>query len=264
MAIIISAFPCSGKSFYCNNLAKHFTTKDVKVAECNSDTFHWNEDGSLNKEFPKNYIQHVNELIHDNYSIIFVTSQIAVREALRDANLAYILVYPEHNMKDEIISRAKARGSSQAFVQSLSDNFEQWWNSCEEDNCAKFILRSRGSTLDDYSCLNEGVVNFIVEVVQNSCSMFNRPFHILSSIQDGFQNISFKFRFTPRDVEMLAIKDNKLTVDLSEEPEGLELKWDDEIDGPYAVAFLQLAAFNQYLDYCTRLPILEVVTEFLD
>jgi hypothetical protein len=125
---IISAFPGTGKSYYHNN--NKTTTLDSDSSE-----FSWViEDGKKvrNPDFPNNYITHIKENI-GKYDFIFVSSHAEVRQALKANCLFYYLVYPERKCKDMYLKRYKDRGSPDAFIQLISDNWDNWLRGCQFD-----------------------------------------------------------------------------------------------------------------------------------
>lgn len=61
-----------------------------------------------NPEFPNNYIQHIKDNI-GKVDIICVSSHLKVRQALTDAGIKFITVYPKEDMLDEWIGRMYRR-----------------------------------------------------------------------------------------------------------------------------------------------------------
>jgi hypothetical protein len=78
------------------------------------------------------------------YDVIFVSSHLEIRQALKDAGLRYLLVFPETCCKDEYIARYRERGSPAAFVERLRENWEQWLDSCRNDDALKLVLNKGG------------------------------------------------------------------------------------------------------------------------
>ena len=89
---IISAFPGTGKTFV--------TDSNIYYA-CDSDSsqFSWDENGNRNPDFPKNYIHHIKEQ-NKHYDFVFVSSHKEVREALIQAGMEFICVFPDKSSKD--------------------------------------------------------------------------------------------------------------------------------------------------------------------
>lgn len=124
--IVVSAFPGVGKSYLFNNTS-------LKVLDSDSSTF----DKSL---FPGNYIQHIKENI-GKVDIILVSSHEVVRKALVAEGIPFALVYPGEDCKESYIARYKQRGSPEAFIKLLDDNFENWVEDCrEQGNCFSYEL----------------------------------------------------------------------------------------------------------------------------
>ena len=120
-ALLISAFPGSGKSHF------YKTYKDdITVLDSDSSTFD-------KSEFPQNYIEHIQEN-KDEADIIFISSHKEVRDALLEADLDFTVVYPNIELKDEYISRYKDRGNEESFVELLENNWDSWITEIEEDS----------------------------------------------------------------------------------------------------------------------------------
>ena len=135
---IISAFPGTGKSYYHN---KHKET----TLDSDSSIFSWRMDVDGNKvrnpDFPKNYINHIEENI-GKYEFIFVSSHKEVRDALLNKCLFFYLVYPDSRRKDEFIQRYKNRGNDDNFINLVSNNWDEWLNELwyPEDGCKKIEM----------------------------------------------------------------------------------------------------------------------------
>jgi hypothetical protein len=147
MMIIVSAFPGCGKS-YCFQHGKSLITHDS-----DSSDFHFiKKTREPNPEWPDNYIKHIMRLkSRGYYDVVFVSSHAEIRKALKKAGLRYLLVYPENDCKSEYLQRYRNRGSSAAFVERLETNWQDWLQSCRDDDAAKLVL-SRGVFLTE-ECL---------------------------------------------------------------------------------------------------------------
>lgn len=121
--VIISAFPGMGKTYYYNN------ANGVAVSDSDSSKFSWiyNEDGTKerNPEFPKNYIEHIKDLV-GKVDFIFVSTHEEVRNALIENCIPFILTFPFAGLKDGYMSRYKDRESDEKFISLLDENFEKW------------------------------------------------------------------------------------------------------------------------------------------
>jgi hypothetical protein len=118
---IISAFPGTGKSFYHKKYPE--TTLDS-----DSSFFNWvetNESKIRNPEWPKNYINHIQENI-GKYEFIFVSTHKEVREALLDSCIFFYLIYPDEDYKDLYLDRLKKRGSPPEFIKLLDKSWDEW------------------------------------------------------------------------------------------------------------------------------------------
>lgn len=131
--LIISAFPGCGKS-YC---VKHEQDKFKKmIVDLESSNYSWCEDKNgvkeRNSNFPKNYIDAIKENM-GIANVIFVSSHKEVREALKEAGLDYILVYPNYYQKAEYLKRYKKRGDSPNFISQIDYNWEEWIEECDNE-----------------------------------------------------------------------------------------------------------------------------------
>lgn len=122
---IISAFPCCGKTYcYENNT-------DLTILDSDSSGFSWvkDEQGNNTKErhpdFPNNYVAHIKENI-GKADIIFVSSHEQVRIAMTEADLSFLTVYPECNMKDEWKRRMESRGNEKPFIDFIMNNWDDF------------------------------------------------------------------------------------------------------------------------------------------
>lgn len=154
--MIISAFQACGKTYAFNKMKN---IKGLKVLDSDSSKFSWMEviDENYerknrgkkdykeqmikvrNPEFPQNYIQHIKENMEDtNY--LFVSSHKAVRDALKENKISYVLVYPERNRLDEWIGRCYLRGDNKRFIDTMIEHWDEWITECEnEDGCTEKI-----------------------------------------------------------------------------------------------------------------------------
>lgn len=139
---IISAFPACGKSTYFNNWKKGFTytNLDSLVLDSDSSEFSWikDDEGNNTKErnpnFPNNYIEHIKENI-GKAEIIFVSSHKVVRDALKDNNIKYVLVFPKNTKKskEEYLRRFKERGNDEKFIEFITNNWDNFIKEMEEE-----------------------------------------------------------------------------------------------------------------------------------
>lgn len=121
--MIISGFPGIGKTYYAN----HFKN----ALDLDSTPFSKLENGEKNPEFPNNYINKIKE-VKDKYDIIFVSSHNETRLALANANLEYIVIYPDLTSignKEAFMKRYETREhhtNRDNFVKLMKDNFEKF------------------------------------------------------------------------------------------------------------------------------------------
>lgn len=110
-SIIISGFPGLGKSAL---------YKENKVNYSDSDSSKFSK-----KNFPTNYIKHIKEVMKKKH-LVFISSHIAVREALVKEKIPFIYVIPTIDRLEEFCYNYKQRGSSKEFINNIRDNWERW------------------------------------------------------------------------------------------------------------------------------------------
>ena len=186
-AKIISAFPACGKSTYYKNWSQ-YSPENVwrsknngeqvyrvyeptvpvgdKILDSDSSLFSWIYDENGNKtdvrnpDFPNNYIQHIKEHL-ETEDIIFVSSHKVVRDALRENNINYTLIYPDRELKDEWLYRCKNRGNSEVFIKFINDNWDTFIDEMESETFPeKYILKP----WTNYSAITTTVMNEIMDV----------------------------------------------------------------------------------------------------
>ena len=170
--LVVSAFPCCGKSYAFENYQNTY-----EILDSDSSKFSWmkrvrteeeleqlgkdfdNKGPHLmsteefinvhkydlikvrNPEFPNNYIQHIKEAIENDVDIIFVSSHLAVRQSLNDANIPYITVYPEHNCLNEWVGRMYRRGSNKSFIDFQIEHWNEFVNNVDNEPHGLFVHR---------------------------------------------------------------------------------------------------------------------------
>lgn len=133
MGIIISAFPACGKTFFFNNFKNKY-----KILDSDSSMFSWGYDSNGNKtdcrnpDFPNNYIQHIKDN-YKKYDIIFISSHQEVREAMKENNIDYFLVYPDINEKENWLQRMKNRNSPDTMISFIDKNWDNFIQDIESE-----------------------------------------------------------------------------------------------------------------------------------
>lgn len=127
---VVSAFPGTGKTYYCNNKAN-------TVLDSDSSKFD-------KQYFPINYIEHIQKsLLGESISRIFVSSHKIVRDALVNNNIYFLLIYPNIELKNEYIQRYKNRNNTTEFISLLENNWETWIDELDNQiGCSKLKLKS--------------------------------------------------------------------------------------------------------------------------
>lgn len=145
-ALVISAFPACGKSDAITCISADAYASTIEVLDSDSGRFSWILDkngyntGVRNTDFPANYIAHIKKNL-DDVDIIFVSSDLIVRQALTDAGIDYITVYPEENLRDEWIERLKNQLYTKSFIESISDNWDKLMREINDEPHGLYLYR---------------------------------------------------------------------------------------------------------------------------
>ena len=142
--MIISAFPGTGKTEF-------FKKNKGRVLDSDSSEFSWIEkDGEKvrNPDFPINYLEHIVNNV-GFYDYILVSSHKEVRDLLLNNCIFFHLIFPPASKKEEYIERYRQRGSSESFIELLSNNFEDWVNKCSHHSYGCNIVEMHNDYLED-------------------------------------------------------------------------------------------------------------------
>lgn len=155
-AKIISAFPGCGKTTFWKKYSMYYKVNrnlegkfyiGSKILDSDSSLFSWiyDDNGKTNErnpDFPNNYIKHIKDNIK-NEDIIFISSHKVVRDALRENNIPYYLIYPTIDMKDEWIKRFIKRGNGHEFIDFQRTHYEEFIKEMEQETFPKHIKLSK-------------------------------------------------------------------------------------------------------------------------
>jgi hypothetical protein len=129
--LVISAYPCCGKSYAFKNYQESFS-----ILDSDSSDFSWiyteNGEKVRNPEFPQNYISHIKENL-GKVDVIFVSSHLAVRQAMTEEGIHYYTVYPERGFLKEWIRRMESRGSSEEFICFQATHWYEFMSAIENE-----------------------------------------------------------------------------------------------------------------------------------
>ena len=144
VAVVVSGFPGVGKTTLFSK------NEGLVLLDSDSSKFSWEDAANRvrHSEWPANYISHILENMN-SADAIFVSSHQEVRDALVANDLAFVLVYPGLEMRDEYIQRYKDRGNKSFFVALLEENYEEWIQGLmEQQHCVHVVLKP-GQYLSD-------------------------------------------------------------------------------------------------------------------
>lgn len=129
--LVVSAYPASGKTYsYKNYKGVAPNGDEIIILDSDSSKFSWiYKDGiktnQRNPNFIEDYVNHIKKNI-GKVDIIFVSSHKEVRQALRDSNIKYFMIYPMLDMKEIIINRMIQRGNDEKFIEFQKEHFEEF------------------------------------------------------------------------------------------------------------------------------------------
>lgn len=96
---------------------------------------------SRNKDFPKNYIDKLEELMKNDEAYYYLLScHEEVRNELKARGLKYIIVLPHMEYKNEYLKRWLKRGSDIDFITQMDKRWEAMIHSCVQDTAPKIYL----------------------------------------------------------------------------------------------------------------------------
>ena len=96
---------------------------------------------SRNKNFPKNYIDKLEELIkNDEADYYLLSCHEEVRNELKARGLKYIIVLPYRECKNEYMKRWLKRGSDIYFITEMDNRWDEMIDSCAKDTAPKIYL----------------------------------------------------------------------------------------------------------------------------
>lgn len=96
---------------------------------------------SRNKDFPKNYIDKLEELMKNDEAYYYLLScHEDVRNELKARGLKYIIVLPYRECKNEYKKRWLKRGSDIDFITKMDKRWDEMIDSCVKDLAPKIYL----------------------------------------------------------------------------------------------------------------------------
>jgi hypothetical protein len=101
-------------------------------------------------DFPANYMRHIQASIDRGMlDYILISSHGVVRRALKDHGIAYALVYPAIDLKDEYLARYKARGNNEKFIGFIGSKWDEFIRDIERETFPLLVKLGPGEFLAD-------------------------------------------------------------------------------------------------------------------
>lgn len=151
--IVVYGFPAIGKTTVCK--------KYENFIDLESSDYQWKFseeqlkmtaeerkglDKVKNPDWPYNYFYAI-EKARKNYDYIFVAFA-GIEYCLKE-KISYMRIFPTLDQKEDYIQRMRNRGNSEAFVEKMSANFENFINGCKNDKNSINIEMQKGEYLED-------------------------------------------------------------------------------------------------------------------
>ena len=125
--IVIAGYPSLGKSTYCKE-------KSNNSLDLESSIYSRNQDGTMNEEFPGNYINTLKwHLVNMNWKYIFTACHAVVRDTMKNDKIQFVILYPTKDRKEEILKLCRERGNHEDFINKLSENWDAWISQLEQE-----------------------------------------------------------------------------------------------------------------------------------
>ena len=131
---VVCGFPGVGKSYF-------YKIAGLRVKDSDSSLF-------PKSAFPGNYIAHIQSVMND-FDHVLVSSHQDVRSALQSVGIPFTLVYPQIELKAEYMERYKLRGSPDAFLSLMDNNWDAFVGSCMKQVGCNHIVLGSGQFLSD-------------------------------------------------------------------------------------------------------------------
>lgn len=161
--IIIAGFPGVGKSYAGGT--------NSAVIDLESSNFHWIEDSNGVKhqhpEWPINYVNAIKIMACESEGLesmkdiryVLISTHNEILKMLKNSNIPFIIYAPKS--KNAALKRYRDRGSSEQFIESLNENWDNYMNDLEQlempmirsDVYLKDALDRRGA----YGCMMERI-----------------------------------------------------------------------------------------------------------
>lgn len=141
---VITGFPGIGKSFI-------FKNTNLLASDSDSSEFSWVVNHGVkerNPDFPQNYIAHIRANL-EVCDIIMVSTHDVVRKALDEAGIEFISVYPDKSLKEEYRQRYIDRGSPEALINYVMENWDNMMEDFERDITHQKVILQSGQYLSD-------------------------------------------------------------------------------------------------------------------
>lgn len=133
MGELILGFPGTGKTTFAEKQT------ELKVLDLDSSTIRWNEDGSKNENFVSEYVDRLEKSV-DDYDIVFGSTHKEVVEELNNRGVDHTIIVPLVGSKEEYMDRYINRGSSDAFIDHMHENYEKYINDIMESDSTLFVI----------------------------------------------------------------------------------------------------------------------------
>lgn len=141
-AIIIAGYGAIGKTY----LGKHYkNVLDLEASKYKYKIDHLSEQEiehykgtydkyrTSNREWPQNYFNKIENELY-NYDIILTSMHEEVLDYLKKYHSDFMIAFPTKEAIPEIIERSIKRGNPKAFIDSIKNNINDWYEQLKTNN----------------------------------------------------------------------------------------------------------------------------------
>jgi len=150
---IVCAFPATGKS----TVIQHAEQLAIKACDSDSEDHHWvdrtlpREERVEREDWVEDYVKHLQAQTVSN-DFVFASTHDVVRNALVDAGVHFVVVYPTDTQRAEYLTRVADRTTGlhgQFGVDLLTKMWDTWLTQMnEQPHCGRVVLQD-GQYLSD-------------------------------------------------------------------------------------------------------------------
>lgn len=141
MTRIIAAFPGVGKTHY-------YLNSNANVLDLDLAPYLWLDGVIRHPDYPDNYVTEIKNNV-GKIDLLLVSLYTEVRKQLLVQDIAYELVYPSRELKEEYLERYRSRGNPDSFVTFMLNKWDEMISELEKECIKSKIVLKRGEYLSN-------------------------------------------------------------------------------------------------------------------